>query len=363
VLLVSEPLNPGGIAFYMRSVMDCLTKAEIGHPLLTPVAPMPGVLPDAELANVQVAQGLFWSYLRPFVFRRIVAWARDQEVALIHGMSAVTTPICARLAHALDVPHIVTVHHFQERGGLHTDKRCGAFIAVSESLRENMVNEAHVPKEMIRLIPAGIRVPAQPHQHTAGAAGHPATGEGSVPLVGCFGKLVPRKDFRCFLRAARMVVDQLGPNCSFVISGDGPEDAALRKLARELVIDKQVTFCHGTAAHDALLRDTDVYVQCSQAEGFGTMVLQAMAYGVPTVATSTGGLITMVKDGETGFLVPVGDHAALAARVLSLLTDPALRQRFGEAARQLAFSDYSLERMMSQTLALYNEVLSATPQR
>jgi len=356
VLLVSEPIGPGGIAFYAAAIMEGLSKAGLEHPLLTPAAPVPGVLPDSELPNVQVASGLFWSSVRPFVFRRLAHWAHQQEAALIHGLSAITCPTCARLAHALDIPYVLTVHHYQKRGALHLDKRCGGCIAVSESLRENLVNDARVPKELVRLIPAGARAPAVPRQVQESTA---PGGVASVPLVCSIGKLIPRKDFATFLQAARLIVDQLGPNCSFVIAGDGPEESALRRLARTLLIDKQVTFCHGGAAHDALLRDTDVYVQCSRAEGFGTLVLQAMAHGVPVVATSTGGLIPLVRDGETGFLVPVGDHAALAARVLNLLHNAELRRRLGEAALQTALTDFNLESMMARTLELYAAVLSA----
>ena len=388
VLLVSEPIRPGGIAIYTASIMEGLTRAALDHPLLTASAPAPGVLPDAELPNVQVASGLFWSHLRPFVFRRLARWAQQQETVLIHGLSAITAPLCARVAQALSIPYVVTVHHYQKRGALRQDLHCGGYIAVSESLRENLVNEAHVPKELIRLVPAGARVPARPlpRPPPAPGAARPSAssrdpedratagrgqGEGqpvpagyggeAVPLVCSIGKLIPRKDFPTFLKAARLVADQLGLNCSFVISGDGPEEAALRRLSRELKIDKQLTFCHGGASHDALLQDTDVYVQCSQAEGFGTMALQAMAHGVPVVTTSTGGLLALVRDGETGFLVPVGDHEALAARVLSLLTDPELRRRLGEAALQTALTDFSLDSMMARTLELYAEVLTAAP--
>lgn len=370
VLLVSEPIVPGGIAIYLTSVMEGLTKAGLDHSLLTPSPPVPGVLPDAELPNVQVASGLFWSHLRPFVFRRLAQWMQGQETVLIHGLSAVTSPVCARFARALGIPYVVTVHHYQKRGALRVDKHCGGYIAVSESLRENLVNDAHIPKELVRLVPTGACVPAQsqPFRQAPLTPPSPGGGEGrvtggaeAVPLVCSIGKLIPRKDFPTFLKAARLIADQLGPNCSFVIAGDGPEESALRRLARELKIDKQATFCHGSASHEVLLRDTDVYVQCSQAEGFGTMVLQAMAHGVPVVATSTGGLIALVRDGETGFLVPVGDHKTLASRVLNLLADPELRRRLGEAARQTALTDFSLDTMMARTLELYAEALAAAP--
>jgi glycosyltransferase involved in cell wall biosynthesis len=354
VLLISEPLVPGGIATYASSLMPGLRQAGIQHPLITSVPPSYAVLPESELDEVQVVSGLFWTFWRPFVFRRLVAWAREQEITLIHGLSALTAPVCAKLAAALDLPYVVTVHHFQKRGVLRVEKNCHALIAVSDSLRENLVNDAHVPKELIRLIAAGIRIPQELRPRPAT---YQQGGNVSIPLISTFGKLIPRKDFPTFIRAARIIADHFGPNVSFVVSGDGPEESNLRKLTRQLGIDKQVTFCHGTAANEELLRDTDVYVQCSKTEGFGTMILQAMAHGVPSVATATGGILSMVRDGETGFLVPVGDHEALAARVTNLLTDIELCHRVGEAARETARKYYNLEDMMSATIALYQEVI------
>ena len=355
---MSERLYPGGLAVYTRSVMGGLREAGIPHSVLTSTVPGLGVMTPEELASVQVVGGLFWGVWRPFIFRKLVAWTREQEPFIIHGLSALTTPVCARLAQALELPFIITVHHFQKRGGLRVEKRCHGFVAVSESLRENLVNDAQIPKELVRVIPAGIRVPAELGPRPA------AYSQGnSVPLVSSFGKLIARKDFRTFLQASRLIVDRLGNDVSFIISGEGPDESALRKLTRELKIDKQVTFCHGTAAHDKLLHDTDVYVQSSRSEGFGTMVLQAMAHGVPVVATSTGGIIALVKHGETGFLVPVGEAEALATRVLNLLTDIELCRKMGESARLYAARNFDLGQMMASTLDLYADAIATTATR
>jgi len=351
IILVSEPLLPGGIAVYTSSIMEGLAEKKIPHPALTSTTPFPNVLPAEEIENVHVLNGLFWSGWRPLLFRRICNWAREQEPLLIHGLSAVTTPVCSRLAEALGIPFLITVHHFQKKNSLRVEKRCKGFIAVSEVLRENLVNDALIPKESVHLIPAGIRaVDVAPQK--------PRETRSSVPLVSSFGKLIRRKDFQTFLRAARIVVDKAGPDVSFVISGEGPDESALRKLTRELNIDKQVTFAHGSAAHARLLHDTDVYVQCSRAEGFGTMVLQAMAHGVPVVATSTGGILSLIRHGENGFLVPVGDAEGLAEHIVRLLADAELRSKLGDAARQAADKSFNFDHMMSRTLELYTECLA-----
>ena len=353
ILLVAEPLNPGGIAVYTRSILSGLRQANIRHRLITSVRPSEGALLTEEQSNIDVVQGLFWSVWRPFIFRKLVAWAREHDPVIIHGLSALAAPICAQLSKALGIPFVVTVHHFQKPGALRSEEGCHAFIAVSESLRENLVNDARIPRELVRLIPGGISVPkelrARPAEYNRGEA---------VPLISSFGKLIPRKDYPTFLKAARLVIDRLGPQNSFVILGEGPDEPSLRKLARELKIDKQVTFCDTTAAVEPIFRDTDVYVQCSKQEGFGTMVLQAMAHGVPVVTTAAGGILSLVRDGETGFVVPIGDHEALAGRICNLLTDPTLAARIGDAARQMAVENYDLDAMMSSTLALYSEAVS-----
>ena len=353
ILLVAEPLNPGGIAVYTRSILSGLRQAGIPHQLITSARPSEGALSPEEQSGIEVVNGLFWSVWRPFIFKKLVAWAREQEPVIIHGLSALTTPICGQLSKALGIPFVITVHHFQKPGGLRSEEGCHAFIAVSESLRENLVNDARIPRELVRLIPAGIRVPkelaARPAEYNRGQ---------SIPLISSFGKFIQRKDYPTFLRAARLVIDRLGPQNSFVILGEGPDESALRKLTRELKIDKQVTFCDTTGAVDSVFRDTDVYVQCSKQEGFGTMVLQAMAHGVPVVTTAAGGILSLVKDGETGFIVPIGDHEALATRICNLLTDHQLATRMGESARQMAAENYDLDAMMSTTLALYSEAVS-----
>ncbi len=352
VLLISEPVVPGGIGIYTANLLRGLTLAGIEHPTISNRKPVGGILPEDDANQVEVLDSLFRPLWWPLIRSRLEGWAREREAGLIHGMSAVTAPLCAKLAARLKIPYIVTVHHYQKKGAIPPDPWLKAVVTVSDALREHLVNDAGLSKELVRLIPAGIDVPrelpARPVEYAQDA-------ESSIPLVSCFSKLVPRKDCACFLRAIRRVLDTLGHECSFVLAGDGPEEPALRKLVKELQIERNVTFCHGAIRYDELLRDTDVYVQCSKVEGFGTMVLQAMAHGVPVVATATGGLLSLVQDSETGYLVPVGDSEALAARIVNLLNDAELSHRFGEAGRQMALTQYTLERMMEKTLEIYTE--------
>lgn len=351
VVLIAEPLRAGGLARYAASLVGGLPGLGLAPRLAAPEGPPPGLFTPEELSAVEVFPGLLGGILRPFVFRRFVPWARKNQPALIHGLSGFTAPACQRLAEALELPFVLSIHHYQDRG-LRLEARCRKILACSEAIRENLVNGAHVPKELIKIVPVGIRIPPVP----ANAERTPAP-PGRMPLVATFAPLTPAQDVATFLRAARRVQDALAGACQFLVIGDGPEEANLRRLVRELKLEKDVVFSHAAVPHDRVLGDVDVYVQTARKEGFGATVLQAMAWGRPVVATTAGGLIALVSDGETGYLTPIGDPEAVAGRVLALLGDPEARARLGRAGRAVAEREFSLNRMLEGVVDVYAEAL------
>jgi glycosyltransferase involved in cell wall biosynthesis len=125
------------------------------------------------------------------------------------------------------------------------------------------------------------------------------------------------------------------PAIELALAGDGPDRAALERQAAELGIADRVRFL-GYQSSDqvrALLQETDVFVLPSFAEGVPVVLMEAMASGVPVVATRVAGITELVADGGSGYVVPPGDVAALVASIDALLSDPALRARFGAAGR------------------------------
>jgi L-malate glycosyltransferase len=143
-----------------------------------------------------------------------------------------------------------------------------------------------------------------------------------------------------------------------VMVGDGPERGPAEMLARELGVDKQVTFLGKQDHVERLIPKHHVLLMPSDMEAFGLAALEAMACGLPPVATRIGGVPELIDDGVDGFLEPVGDIAAQAARVVSLLTDDALYQRMSGAARRSAESRYSTSLIIPQYEQYYNEVCS-----
>jgi N-acetyl-alpha-D-glucosaminyl L-malate synthase BshA len=141
-----------------------------------------------------------------------------------------------------------------------------------------------------------------------------------------------------------------------VMVGDGPERGPAEMLARELRVDKQVTFLGKQDHVERLIPKHHVLLMPSEMEAFGLAALEAMACGVPPIGTRIGGVPELIDDGVDGFLEPVGDIEAQAARVVALLTDDELYQRVSAAARRAAETRYSTSLIIPQYEQYYNEV-------
>ncbi len=153
----------------------------------------------------------------------------------------------------------------------------------------------------------------------------------SAPLVGNLAALVPHKDHDTLLAAA-VIVCLKRPDARFLIAGKGPEEAKLRESLKRMGLEGKVLLVGHREDAVSLLQSLDVYCQSSWGEGMGSVLIEAQACGAPIAATTAGGIPEVVEDGATGLLVKPRDPEALAAALLRLLDDPALRARLSKAA-------------------------------
>ena len=164
------------------------------------------------------------------------------------------------------------------------------------------------------------------------------------------------KDHPTFLRAAQRVAQQV-PNASFIIAGEGELKEATEELARTLGIADRTAFIGRCQNVGAVLAISDVCVLSSRSEGFSNAILEYMAAGRPVVSTDVGGAREAILDGESGYLVPVGDDQALADRVTSLLLNPEAARSMGECGRRLVSEKFSSTKQLQRVEGLYNELL------
>jgi N-acetyl-alpha-D-glucosaminyl L-malate synthase BshA len=145
--------------------------------------------------------------------------------------------------------------------------------------------------------------------------------------------------------------------------GEGPERSSAQALARRLGIQERVRFLGTQEGVQELAAMADVFLLPSELESFGLSALEAMACGVPVVGSDAGGLPEVVTDGETGYLLPVGEVEAMASRVIFILRDEERRRRMGAAGRQRAEALFGAERIVTQYEQYYERVLGTEQPR
>jgi glycosyltransferase involved in cell wall biosynthesis len=179
-------------------------------------------------------------------------------------------------------------------------------------------------------------------------------------MVLIVGHLSEVKGYPTFIRAAHQIAKEL-PDCQFVALGGETTTPGylsyLEGFARDLGIADRIHFVGWRQDVPEILRAADVMVLPSQAEGLSLAILEAMAAGLPVVATDVGGTSEAVLDGETGFLIPPDDPRALSEAVLVILRDPEFARRLGDAGRRRAAALFSLERVVKSVEDLYGQLL------
>ncbi|HYY58582.1 MAG TPA: glycosyltransferase [Pyrinomonadaceae bacterium] len=165
------------------------------------------------------------------------------------------------------------------------------------------------------------------------------------------------KNHPMFLRAARRV-KALVPDAAFVLAGEGELTDSLRALAAELGLERDALFIGRCERVAELLAVSDVCVLSSTAEGFSNSILEYMAAARAVVVTDVGGAREAVVEGETGYLVKSGDDETMAARIVSLLSDPSRARQMGQRGREVVERKFSDQRQLEDTQALYERLLS-----
>jgi glycosyltransferase involved in cell wall biosynthesis len=173
-------------------------------------------------------------------------------------------------------------------------------------------------------------------------------------VVGTVGRLAQQKGYSVLLAAAAAALARRSA-LFFLVVGDGPQAQALRQQADQLGISSRVLFTGGRADVEDLLAAMDLFVSSSLWEGLPAVILEAMASGVPVIATRIPGTLEVVTHGVDGWLVPPGEAQPLAEAILLLSSDPSLQAALVDQGR-LRVQDFSLDRLVSSYESLYQEL-------
>jgi glycosyltransferase involved in cell wall biosynthesis len=234
-------------------------------------------------------------------------------------------------------------------------RRTSRLIAVSPEVRDDLVALGVAPASRFAVIPYGFDLSARVGGD--GTRTRAELGAGAETfVVGWAGRLTAIKRPLDLVRVLA-ALDRHGVDALLCIVGDGPERADVERLARELRVEGRCKLVGYQTELPAWYAAFDVFCLTSANEGTPVAAIEALAAGKPVVATRAGGTEAVVDDGETGYLVPVGDVDALAARLGELAADPALRERLGRRGAELMRERFGLERMVDDVERLYRTLL------
>jgi len=352
VLLLAGRFEVRGRCTYTLRLAEGLGKKGIGVRVVTPDARLidPGSRASLHIREFSRLDVPLWgNVVRHFLLHEL----RAQPPQLIHIQSRRALRLGNWLARRLERPCVLTVHeHPENRDQIRLDRDyCRQVIAVSDSVRDDLIRRLGLPPDLVTVIPSGVETEL-PEKLVAPLEA------GRVPVVGTAGPLEAVKGFPYFLGAARQVLE-IRPAVEFLVAGAGPEEANLRRLARELGISDKVTFVPYVFGFTESLAATDIFCLPSLQQGLGTIMLEAMALGRPVIATGVGGIGSVIRHGETGLIVPPENSGDLAKRILELLDQPTRARSIGARARQLAIDNYNVEMMVDKTTNIYRTILPA----
>jgi sugar transferase (PEP-CTERM/EpsH1 system associated) len=356
VMHVLYRLQEGGTEYGVIKVVNGLDPALVTSSICstTPATAVKSLLrPGVSLYECRRRDGndpnLVWQLFR--LFRRV-----RPDVVHTHAWGTLCEGmIAARLAR---VPVVIHGEHGtlqlkprQARVQRWAWRRAGHLLSVSSRLADRMAERVGVPRDHVTVIRNGVdlsRFATAPRDQARRALGLPP----DALVLGAVGRLVEVKNHALLIDAAAQLAAS-GVVCSIVIAGDGPLRADLEGRISALGLSDRVRLLGHRSDVEQVFAALDVFVLPSRSEGMSNTILEAMAAGLPVVATNVGGADELVVDGETGLLVHEGSVPALTTALRDLAADASRRTAMGRAGRLRIERQFSLKTMIREYERFY----------
>ncbi|HEU5162718.1 MAG TPA: glycosyltransferase family 4 protein, partial [Thermoanaerobaculia bacterium] len=283
-------------------------------------------------------------------------------IDVIHAHLTYASIWGALVASRAGVPLVATLHTLPVQGGFRSRdairqslmawllrRSAARVIAVSNAQAESWIGRRLLPRSSVAVVPNGVAVPSPAVRRDLEIAG---------TVIGTAAVLREGKGIDVLLRAFRRI-HEFEPKSVLAIAGDGPLAPRLRAEAEALGVAGSVRWLGYREDIPALLASFDLFVHPTLFDALPTSVLEAMAAGVPVVASATGGVPEIITDGRDGLLVLPGDDAALASAVIRLLRHRSLLREIGAAGRARVAAAFSAERWAASLGAIYRDAMEA----
>jgi len=298
-------------------------------------------------------------------WRPLISYLREQRIDILHTHKYGSNVWGAPIGRISGIPVVIAHEHSWSYRGAPlrraldrqlVGRAADLVLAVSREDRRKMVDVEHLDPGRVRFVPNGIRrLNPGNGRLVREELGIPP----SAPVLGTVGGLSPAKAQRRLVEAAGVLVRSF-PNIRVLIVGDGDEHASLSAEITTRGLLRHVHLLGHRSDVANVLAATDICVSTSKREGSPLAVMEFMAAAKPIVATRVGGVPDLITHDEHGLLVESGDSVGLVQAIDSLIRDPELRSRLGDAARRRQAAEFTIERTVWRVESIYEALFAAT---
>lgn len=346
ILQVCSAREIGGGERHFIDLSNAL--ATRGHSVFAALAPDSPLLGELNLPRENILFSRLRNALDVFSAFELAQFARRHRVELIHAHLARDYNLAAVSSRLTKIPFVLTRHVLFPLKSLNKYAlgRAGGVIAVSTAVAQTLAGI--FPPEKIMTIHNGVDLKRFSFNRK-----NPSR----ILKIGTIGHLAPIKGHDIFIEAAKIVC-QKQENAQFLIVGEdksktGEYRRNIENLITESNLAEKVKLIGWNEDVRPILSDLDLFVSAARSEPFGLVLLEAMASGVPVVATETAGAREIIENNESGILVPLENARQLADKIIELLDSPEKRKNLSFHGRERVENCFSLEKMVSETENFY----------
>ncbi|MFH1904709.1 MAG: glycosyltransferase [bacterium] len=366
VIHLVEDLKIGGLERVVATIAEGLDKEKYDVEVWC-------VARDGEIADELKGKGIkvkilgILTYHNPFNILRLVSAMRKANPDIIHthGYFANTAGRLAGLLARIPIilAHLHSTYYYYKKRHFLIEKFLSLFtskiICCSEAVKQFAVNYEKVNSNKLIIIYNGIDLQNFCQFGNLRETRKRLGLSDKEKVIGSVGRLKEVKGYKFLLEAATRVVKEIF-GVKFLIIGDGSLREELEKLTKNLGLKQKVIFTGKQKDISELLGIMDIFVFPSLLEGLGIAAIEAMAFGLPIVATNVGGIPEIVNDRKSGFLVPPKDSHALAIKIIELLKDGGKAQKMGRIGKEIFEKKFTSKIMIREIERLYEEAIQNT---
>jgi len=360
ILYLTNHLNIGGITSYVFSLSDGFKKKGFNIYVASSGGEWKDKFLEAGIKFIyvpmktkkEISLNIVLSYLR------LSSFIEKEKIDIVHSQTRTTQILGELLCRRRRAVHIYTCHGFYKRRILRRVFPCWGkkIIAISKSVKQHLIYDFKVKEEKIALIHHGIDLEKfKPISSEFRKNMRDKLNLQGGPFIGIIARLADVKGHLYLIDAMREVIKYF-PQAKLIISGKGKMKDMLVRYTQESGMKENIIFISDIEPY-CVLATLDLFVLPSQYEGLGLSLMEAMAAGLPVVASDTGGIKDFVHDGLNGILVKPQDTEDLSIKILDALKNKERMKLLGENAKNYIKDNFSQEKMLNRTQQVYQECL------